>query len=154
MDPKPTTNRAATVTDACPRCGTVRFVQPCRRGRVCKRCRNREKAVSRRRPHSVLYPTWHAMMRRCGHRPGGLKRDFKYYRDLGVKVCIEWHDCAAFYAWAVGNGWRPGLSIDRIDPTQGYTPNNCQWLPLRENISRGRRPYSVYRKDGTYALGA
>ena len=31
------------------------------------------------------------------------------------------------------NGYVEGLSIDRIDETRGYRPDNCRWLTKSEN---------------------
>lgn len=46
--------------------------------------------------------------------------------------------------WALKNGYRYNpnlikgeqLSIDRIDPSKDYCPENCRWIPHRENCRR------------------
>jgi 5-methylcytosine-specific restriction endonuclease McrA len=53
---KSTTNVYATMLDVCRICGTARYVQPTRVGRICKSCANRQKAADRIVPMR-LWPT-------------------------------------------------------------------------------------------------
>ena len=52
-----------------------------------------------------------------------------YYRygGKGITVCSEWHDFIPFSAWALANGYTDLLTIDRIDPSLDYTPDNCRF---------------------------
>jgi hypothetical protein len=36
----------------------------------------------------------------------------------------------------MANGYRPGLSIDRLKGHLGYEPGNCEWVTLSENVRR------------------
>lgn len=46
----------------------------------------------------------------------------------GITICSEWeNDFLSFYTWAMNSGYSPELSIDRINGTKGYSPDNCRW---------------------------
>lgn len=74
----------------------------------------------------LLYGTWSRMKTRCY-----TKTDRKYYMygGRGITVCNEWkNDFMSFYNWAIQNGHREGLSIDRFPDKNGnYEPSNCRW---------------------------
>ena len=64
-------------------------------------------------------------------------KDYKYYGAKGITVCDAWlTDPNSFENWAINNGYKKGLSIDRIDPQKGYFPENCRWITREENSRR------------------
>lgn len=76
-----------------------------------------------------LYNVWLTMKQRC-YNPKD--KHYKWYGAKGVGVCEEWRkDVTAFYNWAISNGYRKGLTIDRIDFTKDYSPNNCRFITMR-----------------------
>ena len=76
---------------------------------------------------------YRAMLARCDP-----KISTGNYKKFGIKVCDEWkNDYKSFEEWAISNGYRDGLCIDRINTYKGYTPENCRWITLKEN-SRNR----------------
>lgn len=77
------------------------------------------------------YKIWQAIKSRCY---GKNNKEFHRYGGRGITVCDEWRDHPeAFIAWADLNGYRPDLTIDRIDNDRGYSPDNCQWITRSEN---------------------
>lgn len=82
-----------------------------------------------------LYNIWDNMKGRC-YRPS--MECFKYYGAKGITICDEWmNDCNTFFVWAMNNGYREDLTIERKKNELGYTPDNCEWIPQEEQ-SRNR----------------
>ena len=71
------------------------------------------------------------MMERCHLRP------LKDYGLKGIVVCKEWHDFLVYREWALANGYRDDLEIDRINSDGNYEPSNCRFVTHLENM-RGR----------------
>lgn len=85
---------------------------------------------------SPTYRTWASMVARCTI-PGS--EGYAKYGARGVRVCNRWRDFENFLA---DMGERPkDTSIDRIDGSRGYDPDNCRWANIRtqtENRSSTR----------------
>lgn len=61
---------------------------------------------------------------------------YQSYGGRGITVCQEWRSSfSSFYYWAMANGYKEGLSIDRIDNDKGYYPENCRWTDAKTQIS-------------------
>jgi len=89
--------------------------------------------VDGQRPH--IYIVWKNMKARCrnSNRP-----DYKYYGGRGIDVCSEWEDFGNFRKWAINNGYKKNLELDRIENDGDYCPENCRWVTHRENIKNSR----------------
>ena len=91
-----------------------------------------------------LYQIWIGIRRRAGgnrFKKDQTDRHAKIYFNL--TVAPEWSDWLVFYDWAKNNGWKPGLTIDRINNNKGYSPENCRWVSKKDN-NRNRRCVVYY----------
>jgi hypothetical protein len=62
------------------------------------------------------------------------------YGGRGITICDEWaKDLKSFYDWAMSNGYRDDLTIDRINNDEGYRPDNCRWATYSEQRLNQRK---------------
>lgn len=88
-----------------------------------------------------IYKSWLYMRNRVS---GYKETDQLAYKDRNITICEEWlNSFQAFYDWAIENGWREGLELDRIDNDKGYGPENCQWSTRSQNMRNTRRKVEV-----------
>lgn len=73
-----------------------------------------------------LYRIWGDIKTRCynSNTP-----QYQRYGACGITMCNEWKDnFVVFKNWAVKNGYKENLTIDRINNDFGYGPDNCRWV--------------------------
>lgn len=97
-----------------------------------------------------LYDTWHHMKQRCYNSND---KNYKYYGGRGIAVCDEWKDdFISFHNWATNNGYKEGLTIDRIDVNGNYEPNNCRWFNRKQQARNRRNTRMITCKGETKPL--
>lgn len=98
-----------------------------------KRCRIYKGDKAKERLHSI----WHGMKERCSRKTC---ISYPLYGAIGISVCDEWENSFfAFYEWAVQNGYSDELSLDRINNSVGYSPDNCRWVTAKEQSNNTKR---------------
>jgi len=76
------------------------------------------------------------LWRSLKHRTSEKGIDRHRYFDRGITVCEEWkNNWFSFKEWALNNGYKKELQIDRIDNNKGYSPDNCRFVTSFENQS-------------------
>ena len=74
---------------------------------------------------SKLYRCWCNMKSRCYNKN---TKSYKNYGERDINVCEEWtENYVNFKDWALANGYKDGLSLDRINNDGNYEPSNCRW---------------------------
>lgn len=75
-------------------------------------------------------------------------KEYVYYGGRGITICDEWlNNFQSFYDWSMNNGYKEGLTIDRIDNNKGYEPSNCRWVDMKHQ-ARNRRSNRNYTING------
>lgn len=100
---------------------------------------------------SPFYAVFNNMHIRC-EKPTNER--YSSYGARGISVCDEWSGKEGIYnfiEWAENNGWRPGLTLDRIDVNGNYEPSNCRWTTWEEQ-ARNKRNTKLYPYMGTMLL--
>lgn len=117
-------------------------------------CYNREKTVRQNYKHGFsvrgkrekLYVVWCALKKRC---KTPTDKAYKYYGARGIDICDEWETYEPFREWAMANGYKDGLTIDRIDNDGNYCPENCRWVDMVVQSRNTRRTIKIVMEDGT-----
>lgn len=100
--------------------------------------------------HKKLYWVYYAMLARCHNK--NCPR-YEGYGARGITVCTEWrNDKETFYTWALQNGYKEGLTLDRINNDKGYSPENCVWVSNKENCNHNRKTHFLTYKGKTQSL--
>lgn len=76
-------------------------------------------------------------------------KSFHRYGGRGIKMCDEWlNSFSAFEKWALSNGYKPELQIDRKDNNGHYSPENCKFVTNKENCQHkgNTRYYTLHGK--------
>ena len=114
-----------------------------------KESRDRKPCKTHGMHNTRIYQIWADMKGRCNNENS---KAYKNYGKRGIKVCAEWNeDFVSFYRWAIKNGYRENLTIDRIDVNGNYEPNNCRWATWKEqgNNKRTTRKITIYGETKT-----
>lgn len=97
-----------------------------------------------------IYNIWFSMRQRCYYAKN---RCYNTYGAEGKTVCDEWKDnFQAFYDWAMANGYQDNLSIERIDNSKGYSPDNCKFATTIEQANNKRNNRWITYNNETHTM--
>lgn len=104
-------------------------------------CRISEATTERNYKHGLahhpLFTIWMGIRARCNNVNDKL---YQHYGACGITCYNEWqNDFKCFYDWAISNGWKDGLVIDRKNTLYGYAPENCRFCTQSQNSFNTRK---------------
>ena len=107
--------------------------------KVAKSCgclQGKEIICSYRYEHPRLFRIYKNMVKRCYDSK---HKSFCNYGLRGITVCGLWlNQPDVFCEWAIGNEYRNDLTLDRINGSMGYFPDNCRWITVTEQNRNAR----------------
>lgn len=78
---------------------------------------------------------------------------YRFYGQKGIKICEEWlNNPKSFEDWSLKNGYKFDLTIDRIDSSKDYSPENCRWVTFLDN-SKYKSTTKITTVDGISHTG-
>lgn len=94
---------------------------------------------------SRLYFAYHNMINRCFRENN---YEYSNYGERGITVCDEWKDRTKngfvnFANWALNNGFKDNLTLDRINVNGNYEPSNCRWVDLLTQANNKRKTRKI-----------
>lgn len=97
-------------------------------------CIGRRKTSERSLKHGKcdtrLYIIWRGVIGRCEF---DYCTNYDMYGGRGIKINEHWKcDFSNFEKWALENGYKENLTLDRIDVNGNYEPDNCRWVTMKE----------------------
>ncbi len=123
----------------------------------CQHCTATTKGPGHKLSNTVLYKVWASIKNRCYNPNSDI---YKNYGALGVTMTKEWkEDFTKFKDWALANGWKKGLHIDKDIKSRElgldipvYGAKTCSVVTAKINQKEKSMcrelPYYIYDEKG------
>lgn len=115
----------------CKVCGKIIYTRKRHKTISCHHYYSKHYKISNEDKITRLTNIYYLMISRCYNKKC---KDYKFYGYKGIKICDEWlENYYNFQNWAINNGYKDDLTIDRIDVNKNYEPSNCRWITRSNN---------------------
>lgn len=99
--------------------------------------------------NSIEFSSWCSMLNRC------YNVNYKFYKDYGgrgITVCDRWKNSFENFLEDMRERQTTKYSIERIDNTGNYTPENCKWGTKLEQANNRRNNTLIIYKGKSKTL--
>ncbi len=96
-----------------------------------------------------LYNVWNSMKQRCSNPK---QRAYYRYGGRGIRVCNEWLRFEPFKNWALSNGYKEDLTLERVDNDGNYEPDNCAFVSKKRQANNRKTNRFIDYKGETMTL--
>lgn len=105
--------------------------------RKARRLEQIDRFTGARKTHGMFntptHRSWSAMIQRC-YNPN--RDNYEHYGARGIRVCDRWRK---FENFLEDMSVRPdGLTLERIDNSGNYEPDNCMWATHSQQMKNRR----------------
>lgn len=105
--------------------------------------------VTHGRSRDPIYRCWMQMIQRC-HNPNDAW--YRNYGARGIKVCERWRGSFEAFLASVGERPSPKHTLDRIDNSRGYEPDNVRWATRTEQMNNIRNNVLVEHNGECHSI--
>lgn len=102
-----------------------------------------------------IYGVWEKIKSRCCNPDNP---SYSRYGGRGITICDEWRDNPeAFIEWAYANGYDENAkygecTVDRIDNSKGYSPDNCRFANEQTQANNRRTNKRITYNGETHTV--
>jgi len=104
----------------------------------CSKESNRRNNTKYNQNQKYMLTIYRTMVGRCYNKN---VYSYKDYGGIGITICDDWmgkNGFNEFYNWCMLNNYTKGMSIERKNVFDGYSPTNCRVIPMIQQATNKR----------------
>ena len=131
------------------KCGKTHTVRPKAIPKNCRKCHNTARgksAIKHGKSKTSEYMAWMKIKQMCNNEN---HPQYEVCAERNIKVCDEWFGENGFINFYKDMGDRPiakpKLILGRLDYSEGFTPENCKWMSIKESNNNQNKNLALTR---------